>query len=123
MIPLNEIRIGIYYSIGFITDKKGKQHHILEKVKNLLDITHAHLSGQGIPLTPEILDKCGFEKDKDGVYNINGYAINKVMYWLDTGHLQIALAYTPILNAPCKYLHQLQNLYFALTGKELNPTF
>lgn len=70
---------------------------------------------QPIQLTAEIIESCGFEKDADGVY-----LKNNCLYWLDSGRLQIAIGHTPIINAPCKSLHQLQNLYFALTGKELN---
>ena len=65
-------------------------------------------------ITTQILEKCGFEKDKDGVYR----SLN-CLYWLDSGYLQIANGYSLVLNAPCKYLHQLQNLIFSLTGKEL----
>ena len=68
-----------------------------------------------IPLTDEWLIEFGFEKDKDGVLKISN-----CMYWLDTGFIQIANGYTPLMNAKCQYVHQLQNLYFALKQKELN---
>ena len=72
----------------------------------------------GIPLTPEILEKAGFEKDTDGVY-----VKMRCLYWLsknqDEGILQIALAYSPLFNCSCSYVHQLQNIIFALTGEEL----
>ena len=35
------------------------------------------------------------------------------------GLLQIAYGTAPLINCPCKFVHQLQNLYFALTGEEL----
>ena len=62
----------------------------------------------GIPLTPEILEKCGFKpfcKDwsKKGMIihsRKRGFVLNKKV---------------PILTS----LHQLQNLYYALTGEEL----
>lgn len=62
----------------------------------------------GIPLTSEILEKCGFKpfaKDwvKSGIIihtRKRGFVINKRI---------------PII----KSIHQLQNLYFALTGEEL----
>ena len=67
-----------------------------------------------ILLTPEILEKCGFIKDEDGCM-----LFGEIFYWLNAGILQIAMGYTPLINAPCKYIHQLQNLYFSLTGEEL----
>jgi hypothetical protein len=77
----------------------------------------------GIPLTPEILEKAGFEKDQDGIFKKH-----KCLFWVEMEggrhFMQIALNYAPLFNAPCAYVHQLQNLFFALTGKELelNPT-
>ena len=73
-----------------------------------------------IPLTPEILEKAGFEKKYDGDYFTlpdelcKGGWDKRFIYYLPyfnlstyTGNIQIA------------HLHQLQNLYFALTGQEL----
>lgn len=67
-----------------------------------------------IPLTEEWLLSFGFQKDKDGVCTKLG-----VLFWLESGRLQIADGYTSLINCPCAYVHQLQNLYFALTGNEL----
>jgi hypothetical protein len=76
---------------------------------------------QPIPLTPEILEKCGFQKDSidfilplkhgslqsplSGEYVVFGLEVNDLFY--DAHESDI------------KYLHQLQNLYFALTCEEL----
>lgn len=71
-----------------------------------------------ISLSPEILEKCGFEAT-------NGIEIKNYI-WLvihcDSGEANIYNIYkneTLQLRIECKYLHQLQNLYFALTGEEL----
>lgn len=76
-----------------------------------------------IPLTPEILEKAGFEESHffegvhSGVYNKNGLKIG-----LDGDDL-VKAQYTAIFGGDIfvkvQYLHQLQNLYFALTGEEL----
>lgn len=87
----------------------------------------------GIPLTPEILEKCGFEDVADGSFcisidhNENSlliqiYLPNKeeertdyeLWFSLDDGSALYNISKNPI-----RYLHQLQNLYFALTGEEL----
>lgn len=89
-----------------------------------------------IPLTPEWLERLGFEKVAN-YYDLdfNGGGL-RFLSDLDecrlfTGSeysLTVAMDYDTceIPNAP-KYIHQLQNLYFALTGqeltiKELTPT-
>ena len=69
----------------------------------------------GIPLTEEWLLKFGFEKDKKGFlhnvrfvfHHIYGWKIleNWIKNWVGIREI--------------KYVHELQNLYFALTGKEI----
>jgi len=72
-----------------------------------------------IPLTPEILEKCGLSnvwikeswiivEDRFDL-ELFGYAM-KVRNSSHTKEIEFAYF---------KYLHQLQNLYFALTGEEL----
>jgi hypothetical protein len=75
-----------------------------------------------IPLTPEILEKCGFVKTESKSYRTGKevvfYAYHKdglvyntiqVLWWL----------FNRVMPNQIKHLHQLQNLYFALTGEEL----
>jgi hypothetical protein len=81
-----------------------------------------------IPLSPEILEKCGFEKSGE---------LNNTRYWRREPYVSFSFgdyAYyrddyraNPNLKVDNQtiyperliYLHQLQNLYFALTGEEL----
>lgn len=82
-----------------------------------------------IPLTPEILEKCWFKKG-NACYK-NAYSRNVLdtdfylrpsyecgFYW---GFNASSTKLDCELNSvkPIKYLHQLQNLFFALTGEEL----
>jgi hypothetical protein len=109
MIQANELRVGctFLYKDRLVTIRNSVE---LYNATNLDSISLY----SPIPLTPEILEKCGFEKDQDGIYRL----LN-CLYWLDNGVLQISLDYAPLFNAPCKYLHQLQNLIFCLLGEEL----
>lgn len=73
---------------------------------------------QPIPLTPEILEKCGFEWDiywqgrTDGNWVITeGEA--------ETWRIAYGKRKNDIVVYGIKYLHKFQNLYFELTGKEL----
>lgn len=73
-----------------------------------------------IPLTPELLDRLGFEK-----YDVNGYKMqitNGRMLIVVNNHVHmrdIIEKTTSVELTTCKYIHQIQNLYFALTGQEL----
>ena len=86
-----------------------------------------------IPLTEEIIVKCGFEKyegDDYPFYTRHNLVISDSYYGYG-----LFIIYTdhygfndPLLGAneidvklqDVKYVHQLQNLYFALTGEELD---
>jgi hypothetical protein len=93
-----------------------------------------------IPLTPEWLERCGFVK-------LVHLGRNEYSLWIDevltietlfilnnrTEEIVVRIvttnenddeniplgAFVTYKNVNCKYLHQLQNLYFALTGEEL----
>lgn len=72
---------------------------------------HFYESIKPIPLTEEWLMKFGFEKNigwDDMVYYIlNGVDVYEM------------IDYYEYADAKIKHVHQLQNLYFALTGEEL----
>ena len=74
-----------------------------------------------IPLTEEILLKCGWGKGEyysEYIDNVSlkqevlGYNVNAKMLYIETNADIIEINHI-------HYLHQLQNLYFALTGQEL----
>lgn len=68
-----------------------------------------------IPLTEELLLKCGFEQS-GGLFQKK----NSPIYYLDGKFVIAADGYAMAgASIKLKYLHQLQNLDFALTGKEL----
>jgi hypothetical protein len=113
MIKANELRIGNWlYDQGYyqITKIDGDE------------------DTEPIPLTPEILDKCGFAKYDKRNYPL--YAPITERYYRQNGVL-IAEGFSgsyslrddikggSIYNCFFKYLHELQNLHFAITGKEL----
>jgi hypothetical protein len=81
-----------------------------------------HLTEDGIepiPLTKEILEKCGFEKHRKYIGGTGSYDvyINGKIQFLQpspNGHLQL-----PFYESKIDSLHELQNLYKALTNEEL----
>jgi len=77
-----------------------------------------------IPLTEEWLDKFGFEKSDDlGSYEVGLNSPFVALIWnSEEVDLENDFSIEPMtITYRCKYVHQLQNLYFALTGKELTP--
>lgn len=112
MVQFNELRIGNLVHVG-----NGIYERVLEI---LLDsITTETKQGifdfEGIPLTPEKLEKAGFN-----IKNGYGYKHKKLKCILtkvadaDGFHVRMT-----DLTLEYQYFHQLQNLYFALTGEEL----
>lgn len=67
----------------------------------------------GVPLTPDILEKCGFKDELPWKY--------KNLALDSEGRLSVIdqTGYGIIIARQVKYLHQLQNLFFALVGEEL----
>jgi hypothetical protein len=89
-------------------DRCGYETHPVDKLR-------------GIPLTPEWLERFGFDNSPAehwsfgystvyGVFRKGGITYNSSQktFW-----------YHGVLENQPKYVHQLQNLYFALTGTEL----
>ena len=123
MIQAKELRYGNYVT------KDGETFKInnIYGSSGLLDIVNNNNSCnrvsivlgkiQGIPLTEEILLKCGFENDytqqswHHRTFIINDFQIEEIENKYFYNRLNIAS------------LHQLQNLYFALTVQELTINF
>lgn len=107
----SDLRIGNYV---LANGKITKVIDVLESGINQMryDVEYDLEDLEPIELTEEILLKCGFEKEilEPKHYCIKGMCIWKCndMFLCDKNGVHI------------KYLHQLQNLYFALTNEELN---
>lgn len=138
-MEINELRVGNYvnynglnlevYSFENKYPRSEKRYDNTILVDLLFDgfITAILHEVKGIPLTEEILLNYGFEK----INHICGYSF----YSFNRKSLKDINAYMPLyiyLNPNCakiadftvkqnvEYVHQLQNLFFAINGKELN---
>lgn len=120
MIDIRELRIGNYVYL-----QNSKTPYKITEI-GYSEIEHPRYEVSGIssgavfrtyvenlnpiPLTEELLLKCGFEKHKWGI--ITYY--NPLLELDADFHLK-----SVDCNIQVKYLHKLQNLYFDLTGQEL----
>ncbi len=129
-IQANELRIG-----NWVFDKEAKKYTTITCIEEsrvstkdgVLPYT-PYEEIQPIPLTPEILEKAGFVLDKtNGTYWLN-LAHNYLELLPASGHWYPTYAECPEFSHLTEqrvslnlidYLHQLQNLYFAITGEEL----
>ena len=120
MVKANELRIGNWIG-NVISDKPYKVEIIkAQAVKNGIfytvnELLQEHLTP--IPLTPEILEKCGFvSKDMAdiGIFIYLKISDDITINW-NQGSMWLF-----DYNTNIKYLHSLQNLIHALTGEELN---
>lgn len=134
MIKKNELRIGNYV-MDIVSGEWMIVDELAENVGAVLINRDKYPLADGwrmdyIPLTPEILERCGFEKkNEDGVetftFQIKGIADhgdNEYKLFGIKSKALIQIDYT-VNNywaaKPVFYLHQLQNLYQSLTGIEL----
>ena len=113
----NELRIGNYIQV------KGEKYNsqimwILPREVGLDNsVDEIFISDlEPIPLTEEWLIRFGFEVKSASV--THKYSYNIGFFVLSNG-LRSNISYD---GYEIKYVHQLQNLYFALTGNELNET-
>ena len=135
MIKANELRIGNYLQLDSVIFHVYEIYNDLQSVElrrknlenpKLNDYEECDLDCndlQPIPLTEELILKFGFKKIKF----LNEYFVEENGY----KHLDMIIRYGcfdghrfifDFANDKCvnlKYVHQLQNLYFALCGEEL----
>lgn len=126
----SELRIGNWVYREYL-DNDG--NHIGEYQVSAHDIEHLDVSGvfhqdgeaTSIPLTEDWLEKFGFYGKYKSVHchwSKNGVGIEQASN-VDDDENTISPSPQEFyydFNFPIKYVHQLQNLYFALTGDELS---
>ena len=115
----NELRIGNYLNQNI---DNIPNHFIQFKVGEIVQGSEFLKTASPIPLTEEWLLKFGF----DYIRNINEYhnrKINEGAYYLkpvgDVYDHWYLYHKTKMITSNIQHVHQLQNLYFVLTGEEL----
>lgn len=117
MIQPNELRIGNYVkhvplNTGIFVKIDSEEISYCESYPEEFNDNF-----KPIELTEEILLKCGFEK-LEHLYKL--HLLNSLNLIYNSEHNGWYLdIYHNTSKIELRYLHELQNLYFALTGKEL----
>lgn len=109
MIKPSELRIGNY-----VYDLDENHNQVVKRTYHI-DENYIKIE-KPIPLTEEWLLRFGFEKDSNGYFYHKSFHIGIAKQHDDIFHLYKGHGCVDIkiIN-----VHQLQNLYFALTGEEL----
>jgi hypothetical protein len=117
----SELRIGNYVNANLYNDKYILVESICSKNEDIFNSITGEIplnSFKPIELTEEILLKCGFVKQMEWTYCIDLKGNLKLVYYIGEKGWSIGNKnYSDFSNL--KHLHQLQNLYFCLCGKEL----
>lgn len=123
MLTANELRIGNWVQIvGIYKDSFQRAGLITVDAELLLLCEQNKVLLLPIPLTPEILKKCGFDKWKG--FKVFEYQLpNEERIVIDQDEVALVGIDAPtdsqVFHCTAKYLHQLQNLFYTLTGEEL----
>jgi len=131
MINANELRVGNWVKLNDQEDGKlVKFKYFSENLrvaffyKEVMGEFTANIAG--IELSPEILEKCGLKNGNSELDRNVFYSTNKHLAQFSvniSGSFGIYVGvFIALRSVHLEYLHQLQNLYFALTNEELNYT-
>ena len=113
VLKLNEIRLGnkiLHEGKIYTVDAKMMYAFFSGKIDYDFD------NFEPIPLTEEwLIEKMKFHKQNNQIYSIG---LKLFISWWNTNSIEIDIN-GEVLIINCKYVHELQNIYFALTGEEL----
>lgn len=111
MIQAKDLRIVNYYRWSEISSL-GRR---IDYIRNGADIDRCIELRDPIPLTEDVLRKCGFDVNNNTILLTCEASIlfkNGIGYFYSSKT-------SPCFRIQIQYFHQLQNIYHALTGEEL----
>lgn len=132
-IKAEELRIGNYLDRNGLMQVTAIHKSKIKIYDHFNKMQHEYFfmadTFNGLPITEELLLKAGFEDPGKRIHGLNGKGYLTLMvgthciFIFNNGAWELnANVGGEAVPFPCpqlKYFHQLQNLYFALTGKEL----
>lgn len=111
MIKANELRIGNWLLCAEVDVPFQWQASDFEEVNNS--------KARPIPLTHKILEQCGFKESRQTFFTWYTRRLTDSQFRLDYSDETTYHWVQSNTIVELNYLHQLQNLYFAITGEEL----
>ena len=130
MIDTKELRLGNWVRLISVTDDNNYQ--IVDSIANCSPYRSVGLAGNlivnyadqidAIPLTPEIIEKCGFKRSSVNIFEHDDLSIKIAISLPGENGYEKGRLYMKswFIMEPPKYLHTFQNIYYALTQTELN---
>jgi len=120
-----ELRIGNYFYLWDDETGQNKVHYVFEINEDELNGFKSRLrESEPIPLTKEWLLKFGFKKSSligfDGGWQHSNDSKYYIQQMSNAITIHLITEESVALLTGFHFVHQLQNLYFALTGEELN---
>ena len=122
---VNELRLGNYVDFdGLSFTIKCISNNFIEADRGRGKVRFSINDLKPIPITEQWLLRLGFEKEKEqdkllATYFYHKNNISRVEFSDKHGNLYWHDNYSSIYHKEIKYVHQLQNIYFALIGEEL----
>lgn len=120
----SELRLGNYVVVKYPYDRRDRIGEISLNELDLMQILAAKSTPNPIPITEEWLGRMGFDGETISINDRWNLTI-RFMHAMDYVGCMIYFKHSksemsePWLTPQIKYVHELQNLYFSLTGSEL----
>ena len=125
MLKVKDLRVGNYICSSLTKSVVEVSTKVLRLMESEIRVK-GETTYKGIPITEDLLLKCGFSR---GLYIDNLFftkldVVNgdysEIIIDMSDGNVEVHLDINNFsIEVECKHLHQLQNLYHSVTGKEL----
>lgn len=118
-MDVKQLRIGNWVAFNSNNPKDLVDKYCTVDETVFIDYSQGYDLYDPIPLTPEILEKAGFELKVNGRQILNINSLFEFGESHEHPNSVILYCHCRCASSHIQYLHQLQNLYFILCGKEL----
>lgn len=118
IMDTNELRLG-----NFIMDKKDENIEYVYQLYNLGDLIYINDIDPDcyvpIPITKRWINHLGFKPISESEDTLHTFEREGFQLWNKNGDFSVIACVNNGISFEVKYVHQIQNLFFALKGKEL----
>lgn len=122
MMKEQDFRVGDFYMVNGKVEEMGSIMFEFDEGATYIDDFNIRVC-KPIPLTEEWLEKFGFNSKYKSIHthwNLGGFGLDQASDEDDDGNsIPVKQEFYYGYKLEVKYVHQLQNLYYAMTGEEL----